>query len=374
MGAFAVALREMGTDPEKLAGYVSLQAEQERLWTGKRLSRSISLLHARELLFARQFETIAGRVQWPVQCHGYAAKKSTQSEDIDRMLTLALSDLHIGAKMPADENPEPFDFLRAGRRLAHLAIETADYKSQYRNNTALNLGLNGDIIEGLLGHNDADNAPLAEQMVASGQFCVSLIQYLASAFPEIDVWCEPGNHGRNRISHPGRAVSSKWNSFETVLYKFIAAQCRMLPNVRFHIPRAPALIIPLFNATCLMTHGDTELKLKSPSSTGGRSSWESVLNQVRADRRYGTSPDVLVAGHFHEPDIMPFASGWGIAQGALVPSNGYARTAGFGGVCGFWIFESVLGFPVGDMRFLRVGPDQDKNSDLDHVVPQYRWE
>jgi hypothetical protein len=160
MGQTAHALRNIGTDPERLAAFTSLTAEQERRFLNKRIARSQSIGLARELLMARAFEQIAERVKWPVRPHGYA--KKPKHKHTTRMSTLVLSDLHIGANLPGYENPETFDFTTAGRRLAHLAHETAEFKTQYRDQTQLNLGLNGDIIEGLLEHNDADNFPFAE--------------------------------------------------------------------------------------------------------------------------------------------------------------------------------------------------------------------
>jgi hypothetical protein len=370
MGEFAGTLRGMGEDPAKVAAYVSELAEQERRWLNKRLARSMSLGAARELLAARQFEAIASRVVWPVRAQGYAARP--KHGDPSRAGVMVLSDLHIGANLPGYENPEAFDFTGAGRRLASLAYETGEFKTQYRDKTELVLGLNGDIIEGLLGWNDADNFPFAEQMVAAAQFLVSVVAYLAAAFPSVRVFCQTGNHGRIKTIHEGRATSSKANSFETILYKQIEAQCvRALPNVRFHIPRAPWTVIPIFDHRLLMTHGDTELGLKSIDSSGGVAVNEAVLAKAQSEATYGPGIGGLVFGHFHRPGLVPASNGWLIAQGALVPPNGHARAGRFSGVCGFWIWEAVPGYLVGDSRFLRVGPKHDTDATLDDIVPRF---
>ena len=368
MGSFATAAK--GMTSEQLSEFVSLLAEQERRFMGRRISRSFALGSARDALFARQFEQLAARVVWPADPQGYARRG--RAAPSRRLVTLVLSDLHVGAKLPAYENPEAFDFGPAGRRLAHLAVQCAEFKPQYRDVTGLNLAVNGDVIEGMLEHNDADNAPLAEQMVAAGQFLFAMVRYLASHFPAVDVWCEPGNHGRNKLSHPGRATSSKWNGYETVLYKFVEAQSAPLENVRFHVPKAPALVIPLFDRNALMTHGDTEVKLKAPSASGGKASWQAEFARINAERTYRAEIDLLIAGHFHDPEVMYFPRGVGLANGALVPSNGHARANGYGGgVCGQFLFESVEGHAFGDSRFLRVGPEQDADATLDAVVPRF---
>lgn len=377
MGEFGGELREMAQDPSRLAEFVSLTAEQERRWVNNRLSRSVSIGAARELLMARQFEAMASRVRWPATPVGYASKRG-HADPARRLVTLFLSDLHIGATQPADEVPEGcvYDFEKAGRRLAHLALQCAEFKTTYRDRTGLNLCFAGDIIEGILGHApQRDSAPLTEQIVAAAQMLFSVTRYLAAAFPSVSVICVPGNHGRNKLVHEGRALSTKWDSFETVLYGFIKAQCAPLQNVHFSIPKAPAVVLPLFDRAALITHGDTELALKSPAASGGKNSWGTALSKMNSQNTYGRRIDLLAAGHFHDPAVFYFADGVAVANGALVPPSGFARAGGMGdGLCGQQMWESVPGFAYGDARFLRVGPDQDTDSSLDSIVPQFTWE
>ena len=316
MGQFANELKDLTATPTSTAQYLSDLAEQERRWLGRRLGRSLALGAARETLMARQFEVMASRIQWPAAPLGYA--KATHTDPVRRAVTLFLSDLHVGAIQPADEVPEghAFDFVKAGRRLAHIAIQCAEFKTSYRDVTTLNLCFAGDIIEGLLGHQpESDNAPLTEQMVAVSHMLFSITRYLSSAFPSVAVHCVPGNHGRNKLTHPGRATSSKWNSFETVCYAFVRAQCASLGNVTFNIPKAPAIVLQLFDKAALITHGDTELALKAPSASGGKNSWGQALSKMNSQGTYGQRIDLLAAGHFHDPAVFYFADGVAVANG-----------------------------------------------------------
>jgi hypothetical protein len=368
MGDFLDFTRE--ADPERLAQFVSLTAEQERRWMNKRLARSHSIAAARELLLARQFEQIAERVRWPVTPLGYAAK-SPRVHVPDRIVVAMLSDLHFGATLPGYENPEAFDFDAATRRLARVIAEVADYKPQYRDQSSLVLCVAGDVIEGLLGWNDSDNAPLAEQAVAFCRALVAAVQYCASAYRRVRVVCEPGNHGRNKLKHPGRATSSKWDGFETILYKLAADQCRPLPNVSWDIPKAPSVLIPLFDQTMLLTHGDTEHKLGAPGSKSA--TWEAEVDRINGKNRYGKHVDLFAAGHFHEPRIMIFKDCVCVSNGALVPANGHARAFGADTACGQWIWEATPGYPFGDSRYIRVGPKDDADMSLDAVIPRFEW-
>jgi hypothetical protein len=372
MGEFAGSVRELGEEPEKLAAFVSLTAEQERRWINKRLARSVSLGAARDLLFARQFEQIAARVKWPIRPSGFAARP--KHSPTRRAIVGALSDLHFGSILPGYENPVAYDFLRASRSLAHVGAAMAEFKTQYRDHTECVLGWNGDEFEGLLGHNDIDNAPLSEQMVAVAQAAVALVTFLAAHFPRVRVYKRPGNHGRNKLRHPGRATSSKWDNFETVVFKFVAMQCASLPNVSFDISRSPVAVIPLFDKHMLMLHADTELNLKSPSSSGGKASWGRALQVVNADRRYGVHIDLLQGGHFHDPTIMYFDHGVAVCQGALTPTNGYARTGGYESVTGQFIYEATPGFAFGDSRFIRTGAKQYEDASLDTIIPAFDFD
>ncbi len=367
MGRFGQVLRELGTDEQAMAGFISLTAEQETRWLGKRLSRSVSLGAARELLFVRQFEAMAQRVTWPIRSSGYASRPKETIPN--RGLFLGLSDLHIGANLPGYENPTAFNFLTASRRLARLVHETAEYKTQYRDQTELVLALDGDLIEGLLGWNDADNAPFAEQQVACCQFLAQAIERLAAAFPRVRVVCETGNHGRNKLTHQGRATSSKWNSQEFVIYKFLQQQCRGLGNTAFQIPLGPNAVVDLLGKRAVVTHGDTEHLLKSPSRNAH--TWGAAIDRMNSSGSAGGPVDLFFAGHFHDPQMMPFENAIALSNGALVPSNGHARTAGYSSVCGQWLFEFTPKWVFGDNRFLRVGRRDDDDATLDDIIAPF---
>lgn len=367
MGTFGQALRELGTDPESMAAFVSLTAEQERRWLNKRLSRSVSIGAARELLMVRQFEQMAARVQWPLKPEGYA--QTEKSVIPSRGVVLGLSDLHIGANLPAYENPIGFNFLSASRRLARLTHECGDYKPQYRDHTELVFAVIGDIVEGLLGWNDADNAPFAEQQVACCFMLAQSIEYLAARYPKVRVVCQTGNHGRNKLTHPGRATSSKWNSQEYVIYKFLERQCRALKNVSFQIPLGPNAVVDMLGRRGVFSHGDTEHNLMSPSTKAN--TWRAAIDRLNSTGSCGGMVDLFFAGHFHDPMIIPHGNATAIANGALVPGNGHSRSSGFSSQCGQWLWEFTAKHAFGDNRFLRVGLDDDTDTSLDTIITPF---
>jgi hypothetical protein len=377
MGHVADLLRDVAAgetpDPEnakRCANYIAQLTADEAIYLNKRLARAVSLGHAREMLFLQRFEHIAAKAfQGKITPQGYATKRS--AKPTKRICTLHLSDLHVGATIDGAEFPEGFDFHNASRRLARLALEAADFKRQYRDHTTLHLLLNGDVIEGLLGHDQADGAPLSEQCVAFTRFAADVIAYLAAAFPQVHVFCETGNHGRNKLRHEGRATNQKWDSTETVLYKFLERLFRDVGNVRFSIPKSQEIVIPLFDKHMLMTHGDTALKLGPPDTKAEL--YEAALNRMNGNLTYGAHIDLLTIGHYHTPRHMIFKRGEAVVNGALVPPNGFARAMGAETPCGQWIWESVPGHAFGDARYLRVGPKDDADASLDAVVAPFKW-
>jgi hypothetical protein len=377
MGEVADALHNVGhnekLDDPSLSAYISNLAEDERRFVNRRRARSISLAVARDTLSTRQFLDRASQFfKGRISASGYALKTATSI--VKRTATLHLSDLHIGAKLNSYENPEAFGGAEEARRLAWIILETAEFKTHYRDHTQLNLLLNGDVIEGMLMHNRSmmDGAPMAEQEIAFLSYMAKALAFLSKHFPRILVVCEPGNHGRDKLIHEGRATSSKWNGHEWKLYKVLEMMSCDLKNVRFSAPKAPVQVVKVFDKNMLVLHGDTEMKLANPT-TGARQN-EKELNRINANLTYGAKIDLLTFGHFHQPAIVPYKTGMVMANGALVPANGHARSEGYETRCGQYLFESVPGFIFGDNRFLEVGPTQDKNSDLDKVIPRYEYE
>lgn len=359
-------------DPVEVARYLSNLAEDERRFVNRRRARSVALGSARETLFVRQFEELAGRLfRGKIVAGGYAAKRRS-APPAKRIANLLLSDLHVGANLAPEESPEAFGFVEARRRLAKITIDAGEFKSQYRDHTHLNLYLGGDVIEGNLGHDQADGAPLAEQCAAFVRMMVDVVAHLAAAFPSVSVYCQSGNHGRNKLRHEGRATNQKWDSFESVLYQGIRAATAHLPTVEWHIPKAPVCVVPLFDRHLLLTHGDTELKIGPPSTKAN--TVEVAINKLNANLTYGKHIDLLAFGHFHDPTVKYFARSAFVANGALVPANGHARTSGYGDTpCGQYLWESVPGFALGDVRYLRVGQAEDGDASLDRVVKPFTW-
>lgn len=358
--------------PGESGEYVGKLAEQERRFGNRRLARAISLYAAGEeqsrrlfMMAARQYLT--GRVV-PT---GYAAK-GPSSRKMKRSVVLLLSDLHLGSDLSAAENPMPFRAVEEARRLEYVMRQAIDYKPQYRSDSELVLLLNGDLIEGLLMHDFRDGAPLTEQKVVFLKYFERMLGEFARTFPRVRVFCQPGNHGRNLVRHPGRATSSKWDGIEVMLYYALSRACSGLKNVTWDIPFRAVGIVDLHGQNLLLTHADTEVKIGDPDTKAAQN--RAVIDKINATRLYGVDFVAAAFGHYHKARYLPGHPRL-VFNAALVPPNGHARTSGYiGETCGQFLWEAVEGHAVGDVRFIEVGLSQDCDERLGKVLVPFRFD
>jgi hypothetical protein len=349
--------------------YLATLSEAERRFGNRRIARSTAISLAHEMLGIRMFCKAADTyLSGKIQPTGYAkrSRPAPAPGELDRTLSIVLSDLHLGARLSELEHPTPFRRQEESRRLAHVVDQTLSYKPQYRARTRLKVLLNGDVIQGMLLHDLRDGAPLTEQMVIFWDLLSQAIARFSADFPLVEVHCQPGNHGRDKLRHEGRATSSKWDGHEWRMYYALSKMASGLPNVTFDIPFRAVSLIDYYGQTVAMTHGDTEVPLGSPSTQHDRNLAQ--LQKIAATRSLHCEPTAWIIGHFHSGCIMP-GSPTVIYNGMLVPPDGHARTSGYvDKPCGQWLVESVRGHVVGDMRYVRVGIEQDSDASLDEVL------
>jgi hypothetical protein len=131
-------------------------------------------------------------------------------------------------------------------------------------------------------------------------------------------------------------------------------------------------VVDLYGSKLGVTHGDTEIKLGNPDTKATQNAQS--LDRINSTRAFGVEFDAWAFGHFHTPRYHP-RNPRVVWNGALVPPNGYARSAGFvGEPCGQFLWEAVEGYPVGDVRFIEVGVAQDHDEKLGTIITPFRFE
>lgn len=346
--------------------------EKERITQVANFNRKMGKIFAEEGYVTETIEKFANRV-----FEGMATSRGTPpkaAKAIERAVTVVLSDLHIGSDINAEETGvRSFGKVEEARRIAKIAREVVSYKPQYRDQTTLEVLLLGDIIEGIL-HNLRDGADLAEQCCRAIRILTQFVTYVAASYPHVNVRVSSGNHGRNKHLHPERAISKKYDSWETVIYYSIKEACSNLKNVKFFIPKTPYISYEVLGSRFYATHGDTNLNPGNPGKAIPIGTLENQTNKINAALSDAEEYSAFIVGHVHTASMTYLANGAVmITNGAIVPPNPHAVSMSImETACGQWLFESVKGYPIGDTRFLRVDSETDQDESLDSIIAPYK--
>src|ERR1700677_95341 len=144
-------------------------------------NKEFKQLEQQELYLARLDATLSKHFSGIIKPAGYALKKPVIAK---RQLSLLVTDSHLGSDLDPRELPYKYSFAEEARRLGKIVLETCEFKSQYRNDTALNLVLGGDNTHGNL--HDPRAALTETEQFADAAFLLSqAISRFSSAFPKV---------------------------------------------------------------------------------------------------------------------------------------------------------------------------------------------
>ncbi len=301
-------------------------------------------------------------------------KKQKHNTKLNRTHTLMLSDLHIGSDIKGDETGTTnFSYLEESRRFAAVIKQACEYKSQYRKNSRLVVALLGDIIENMM-HDSRTGATLAEQCARAIHIISQGIAYLSLHYPEVIVECATGNHDRNTARHKQRAVHQKFDSIGTIIYVALKSTCSALSNVKFNIPKTPLSSYEVYGKHIAYTHGDTVINPGGVYTSVNVKALENQINKINAALPDKQEYAAILYGHTHIAHVVHLSNGTVlIGNGALPPADDFAVSIGsFESNNGQWIFESVPGYPVGDMRLIKCGKEYDKDESLDKIIKPWK--
>ena len=299
--------------------------------------------------------------------------KPRKGGPVKRILNVLLSDFHYQSQLKLADTGHAYGSKEEARRTAKLCKTIAEYKLDHRNETKLNLYLDGDVIQGQL-HDLRDGSPLAEQACAATHLLAQMVAYLSSAFPEVEVYCATGNHGRNTARHKDRATREKWDSVETIIYYGVKRATSHIKNVvGFHIPRTPWFEVSALGHKFFGTHGDGFFNPGNPSKNINVGSLENQSNRWNAALPDTDEYRVFMVGHVHTPTASWLANGACLlVNGALCPTDGFAQSLPVPeSTCGQWMFETTKSHPVGDLRLITVSKADDEDESLDKIIKPF---
>jgi len=333
-----------------------------------------------EFLNREFLESLEGILNKVPLIHHKAHKSDTllpRTKPIKRVLFAQLSDPHMGANVLAPEvaGRNEYNWTISARRHAYFARAIGDYKLQHRSETSLRLGLNGDIIAGLIHNQEWFVDLLVNQFAGALHTLVQFITYLSDKFGFIEIDCTSGNHGRNVAKGTaGRALVQKYDSYETVLYlslkQIIEQSCT---NVKINISMAPFAEFEIFGHSYIQTHGDTFFSMPNPGSKLDMNYLRSQMDRINSARENNKTLDVVLLGHYHTPTVQMTETGkFIIINGTLMGLDPFAQGIGINGNCpAQMMFEATEEHAVGDFRVEKL-LGADKNDKLDEIIKPFK--
>lgn len=351
------------------------QVTRLRLRQHANLNRRVGADTANQTFVLREFERLAekifkGRIK-PVRTSFNAPpRKGVAAVPVKRAIVAVLSDLHFGSDIKASETGFlDYGVTEEARRIAKVTKQISEYKREYRAETELRLLLAGDLIHGKL-HDQQDGAPKAWQFGRALHLLSQVVAQLATQFKKVTVHCVTGNHGRDLTRHFGRATVGKYDSEETKIYLALKYAAAQLKNVTFSIPTTPYDVFELFGKRYFVTHGDTVLTAGNPGKKLETGKLENQINRWNASVGDKDQFAVFCMGHVHTPVVHHASNNsWIVINGCLLPADNFCVSLGLPETVSDQVmFEAVPEHPVGDVRFITLDRETDKDSSLDQIV------
>lgn len=129
---------------------------------------------------------------------------------------------------------------------------------------------------------------------------------------EIVIPCSYGNHGRTTLK--SRISTGAANSFEWLLYNFLAREFSTETRIKFQIATGEHLYLPVYDYTLRFQHGDA---IRFGGGVGGLTiPLRKAISQWQTVRK----ADVDHFGHWHQYLSLPGA----VVNGSLIGFNAYA--------------------------------------------------
>ena len=158
------------------------------------------------------------------------------------------------------------------------------------------LALIGDMITGYLRDEDleSNHGSPTEEIVDLVVVLEEGIRFLHKALPEltIHVPCLSGNHGRT--THKLRVATASRNSFEWVLYRWLASKFAGESWIQFQVADGHHTLVDVYGMRLHFHHGD------SVKSCGGIGGVDVPLNRAVMQWRIKFKSHLSIVGHFHQ--------------------------------------------------------------------------
>lgn len=322
------SVKKTESDQEKIARYEGLNYEHQK--TVAKLRRSAGQQQAEIDRLDKLLERYTVVSPKDLSVPKWVAAKRAPSKAKHGTPVLMLSDLHLDEVVDEAEmmGINKFDRAIAEKRLAEVIDSTVWLTKKYVAGLEFDgimVAMLGDVITGVI-HDElarTNEAPVPASIVHWVPLLASALRHLADEFGRVFVPCVDGNHDRfyEKIPSKQRAESS----FAWIIYNWLADTVRDDDRIEFRITPSTDQIVPVYDTTFLLTHGD---QFRSAGGVGGI--YPSLLKYLlRAHDMYATvgkSWDYALMGHWHQ-----YLTGKDFfINGSLKGYDEYAKNSKFG--------------------------------------------
>lgn len=282
----------------------------------------------RHLLRERNFQDAAlNLIQTGIQAIPYRDPKFRKPELkkdqplIEESLIMFVADLHTGEVVSPAETMGfgNYNFEIFQRRMEQyvdivLRFHEDILKTYYHRK--LHMFCLGDWVAGIIHEElrETAGAGIMQEVVGCVTVMEQVILDLLPHFPEIELSCVVGNHGR--LEKQVRFKRKSQDSFDWLVYTMLAQRLSKYPQIKFNISQAPYLLVTVENHTWLLMHGDTV------------KGWAGIpfYGVERETRKWGDlfgikneNFEYVALGHFHTPYTLPRPGGGKVfGSGAVI--------------------------------------------------------
>jgi hypothetical protein len=132
---------------------------------------------------------------------------------------------------------------------------------------------------------------LTDQLFKSVEVESNALLALAAVFPQVEVFCVPGNHGR-----PGRkGANHQRTNFDYIFYRSLKAAVAQQKNIAVYVSESPTMLVEQGDYLFALTHGD------AAQSWAGIPYYGREREFQRLSTLYGHVVHYELVGHHHTP-------------------------------------------------------------------------
>lgn len=236
-----------------------------------------------------------------------------------------LSDCHFDETVDPDEvGTNAYNREIATQRLERFFTNTVKVSRGYLQGVDFDgavLFLGGDLVSGTI-HDEitqTNEAYAPETALHWADPLAAGVTLLADEFGRVHVPCVSGNHGR--LTRKPRSKGRTRDNWDWVIAQLLARHFKDDERVTFQIPDATDALVPVYDTTFLLTHGD---------QTGGGGGiggiWPPIMRMV-AKKRNRYAFDTVVMGHWHQ--LIQAPDQGLIVNGALKGDDEFGAVSNF---------------------------------------------